>query len=158
MHPVHRRRRVILCSSTMRAYNTNNLYIKLRIMKMKAFILISLIIVSQGINAQRIDKTINSSWRFQKGDGDAAMSSLKIEDWDGFNLPHTWNAVEAFDDIRGYYRGVGWYARNLQVPKEWEDKSVYIKFENANQEVKVSLNGNLAGEHVGEYRRGARKK
>ena len=120
-------------------------------MKRKAFILILLIIASQGINAQRIDKTINSSWRFHKGDDDATISSLDIEDWDGINLPHTWNAVDAFDDTPGYYRGVGWYAKNLQVPQEWENKSVYIKFEGANQEVKVYLNGNLVGEHVGGY-------
>ncbi|MEJ7658261.1 MAG: hypothetical protein WKG07_00860 [Hymenobacter sp.] len=45
------------------------------------------------------------------------------------SLPHTWNAVDAFDDVPGYYRGPGWYRKTLYVPAGPAGRRVYLQFE-----------------------------
>ena len=101
--------------------------------------------------AQRIDMTINSGWRFQKGEIKSAPGNVNTEGWEKINLPHTWNTLDAFDDIPGYYRGVGWYSKELEAPASWEGKRVIVKFEGANQKTEVYLNGQVIGSHIGGY-------
>ncbi len=120
-------------------------------MKRAIFILILVSFCSNIIMAQRINTTINSAWKFHKGDINAAVKNLNTEEWQIVNLPHTWNVEDAFDEAPGYYRGIGWYVKELSVPPEWKGKSVVLKFEGANQKAEVFLNGNLIGSHVGGY-------
>lgn len=94
--------------------------------------------------------SINSSWRFHKGNLDPNALSATT-DWQTVNLPHTWNAADPFDDTPGYYRGIGWYTKNMIVPKEWQGKKVYLYFKGVNQEAEVLVNSHSVGSHKGGY-------
>ena len=120
-------------------------------MKKAVFIFLVFLFCSNIIMAQRINSTINSAWKFHKGDINSSVRNLNSEDWQIVNLPHTWNARDAFDETSGYYRGIGWYVKQLPVPLEWKGQRVILKFEGANQKAEVFLNGNLLGTHVGGY-------
>ena len=100
---------------------------------------------------QRINTTINSAWKFHHGDVSSPIIIDSLQNWETVNIPHTWNDRDAFDDQPGYYRGIGWYAKELIVPMEWKGKSVFIHFEGANQETDVFLNGKHLGNHKGGY-------
>ena len=99
---------------------------------------------------QRKVTTINESWRFCKGDIQAAsFSHYKDRGWKLLNLPHTWNADDA-NKMQNYYRGIGWYRKRLWEPIH-KGKRYYLYFEGANQLTAVYVNGKFAGNHVGGY-------
>jgi len=119
---------------------------------MKKTIFLLIISISADVTiAQRINMTINSGWRFQKGEINSSVENLNTEGWENIDLPHTWNTLDAFDDVPGYYQGVGWYVKELRIPTEWESKRVIVKFEGANQRTVVYLNGKEIGSHAGGY-------
>lgn len=118
------------------------------IFSVKPLFFIGLLFFVLKIDAQRIKQSINTSWQFHKGD------NLHENDpgyWQTVNLPHTWNAEDVMDDEPGYYRGVGWYQKEIYIPREWGGKSVYIYFEGAGQVAEVFVNGKRVGEHIGAY-------
>ncbi|MGF1923504.1 MAG: glycoside hydrolase family 2 protein, partial [Bacteroidia bacterium] len=85
---------------------------------------------------------INQVWSFAKESD---------QNWQKVNLPHTWNAFDVMDDEPGYYRGIGKYKKRLVLKPEWKTKQLYLKFEAANQETEVYLNGVKIGGHKGGY-------
>ena len=112
---------------------------------LKANITLRILFISISIFAQRNIQTINSTWQFHKGD---------IEDnsiWEPVNIPHTWNALDMLDDEPGYYRGVSWYKKVLNMPSSMLQKKVYIYFEGANQDAVVYINEKEVGSHYGGY-------
>ncbi|TGV02171.1 glycoside hydrolase family 2 TIM barrel-domain containing protein [Flavivirga rizhaonensis] len=94
------------------------------------------------IKAQTI--TINSGWQFILGE----RTSNNLET---INIPHTWNKEDAFDEVKGYYRGVGWYKKQLYFSKSKENLIHYLYFKGVNQEADVYVNGNHVGNHKGGY-------
>ncbi|XOV91056.1 MAG: glycoside hydrolase family 2 TIM barrel-domain containing protein [Bacteroidota bacterium] len=120
-------------------------------MKTYIKVLVVILLASNCVLAQRINSTINSAWKFQKGDINSAVDEINAQEWETINLPHTWNSEDAFDEEDGYYRGIGWYVKQLAVPAEWEGKTVFIKFEGANQTSELFLNGKPIGNHIGGY-------
>ncbi|MDF7814784.1 glycoside hydrolase family 2 TIM barrel-domain containing protein [Hymenobacter sp. YC55] len=105
-----------------------------------------LLLLAVPASAQRLVQSISSDWLFRKGE--ATTSS---DGWEKVSLPHTWNATDVLDDEPGYYRGVGSYKKTLTVPADWQRRRVFLRFEGANQEAEVYVNGQLAGRHVGGY-------
>jgi len=87
--------------------------------------------------------SLNDQWAFSKD---------KVS-WENVKLPHTWNARDVMDDEPGYYRGVGWYKRKLNLGAVAKNKQVFLRFSGANQETEVYVNGKLAGSHPGGYTR-----
>ncbi len=112
------------------------------------FVLIKLFFFSLEIKAQNTSNnyTINENWRFFKGDTISSSKDSKL-----ISFPHTWNNEDAVDDTPGFYRGIGWYCRNLFIGDEGKNKRVYIHFEGANQEVELFINGKRVGSHIGGY-------
>jgi len=102
----------------------------------------------------RIVTSINESWKFSKGDFPNA-SAITFDDskWENVCIPHTWNKEDAIDDIPGYYRGVAWYRRSLNISKDKESKEIYIRFDGVNQETELFVNGKSVGKHDGGYTR-----
>ena len=92
--------------------------------------------------APRYERSINDGWTFHK-DGEASSQVV--------SLPHTWNAEDAVDDEPGYFRGIGWYERTVRIGDDLSGKRVFIRFEGANQEVDLYVNGEHAGNHKGGY-------
>jgi len=100
--------------------------------------------------SQRTVQGINTGWKFHKG-ADAPTDPLAKAYWEDVSLPHTWNAEDVMDDEPGYYRGVGWYEKELFIPAGWREKQVYIHFEGASQTADVFVNDKPAGRHIGGY-------
>ena len=109
----------------------------------RAVLLAILVLNLMGGRAQRMERTINAGWTF--------TLDKNPEKEEVVNLPHTWNAEDAFEDGTNYYRGKGMYKRVLFAPEEWGAKRVFIRFEGANQITRMWLNGHPVGEHFGGY-------
>ncbi len=122
-----------------------------RMIKFLCFV--SLVIVANVALAEgRMKLSINSGWRFHRGDIAELEKINEPEiDWELVNLPHSWNAADAFDDVDGYYQGIGWYHKNLRLSEAYLGKRIYLFFEGANQVAEVFVNGKAAGKHIGGY-------
>lgn len=100
----------------------------------------------------RIRYTINEQWRYAAGPVEnAATRDFDDHAWSRINLPHTWNAQDAFDEAPGYRRGSGWYRKRLALDPALRGKRLFLYFEGANQVADVFVNGRHAGQHVGGY-------
>ena len=94
---------------------------------------------------------INDSWKFIKEDIPAA-GNLEFNDslWQKVNLPHTWNSIDAYTS-RQYYRGIGWYRKELNLTKKYADKKLFISFEGVFLKADIFINGKYVGQHKGGY-------
>jgi beta-galactosidase len=99
---------------------------------------------------QRVIVPLNDNWQFAK-DSAGNNTAGKITGWQIVNLPHTWNVADVMDDVPGYYRGVGWYKKTIDIPSQLKSKQFFIYFEGANQQTEVFVNGKTAGSHTGGY-------
>ena len=109
-------------------------------------ILISAIAEAQVNSREKI--SINQNWQFSKDEKAKGYEQLK---YNVVNIPHTWNAFDVLDDEPGYYRGVGYYKKKLNLNSNWKGKKIYLDFGAANQETTVYLNGKKIGNHIGGY-------
>ena len=94
---------------------------------------------------------INEHWRFLRADIPAAsQEGFDDSQWAVVTLPHTWNGVdgEAGGD---YYRGAGWYRRDLQLPASSVPRRHYLQFDGAALIAEVWVNGHAVGRHAGGY-------
>jgi len=94
---------------------------------------------------------LNDNWQYLEDNcptiGDAKKSKGQ---WQTINLPHTWNAFDATDMQPGYRRDIGWYKKQIDIPKI-KNKVLYLSFEGVNLSCEVYVNGKLAGLHIGGY-------
>ncbi len=65
---------------------------------------------------------INNNWKFHQGDlkfdkNHSTLDTSLLEDleWETINIPHTWNNLDAIDETPGYYRGIGWYKKVIDL-------------------------------------------
>jgi beta-galactosidase len=110
---------------------------------MRNFLLIIFMLVSPALFAREIIP-LNRSWRFTPGYEVNKNVSVEV------NIPHTWN-LDALSGKPDYYRGLGNYEKTLEIPAEWQGKSVYIRFKGVNSVANLFVNGRHAGEHRGGY-------
>ena len=104
--------------------------------------------------AQRTQVSVNDGWRFWNDDAPGADApAFDDANWERVDLPHTWNAEDAFDDVPGYRRGIGWYRRTLHLGAETGSpgRRRFLHVEGANQVAEVWVNGRPVGGHVGGY-------
>jgi beta-galactosidase len=105
----------------------------------------------------REDTRLDSDWRFQQGDvitlSGQAMSPADVNwidsNWQTVSIPHNWGWEQA-QVGKDYYRGPGWYRRELAVTPE-TGKRYFLRFEAASLVADVYLNGKLLGEHRGGF-------
>ena len=83
-------------------------------------------------------KTELRRWTFATGSDPACLEKGRE-----VTLPHTWNIEEGLEE----YRGSGWYAYELDVPREWTDRRVRLHFGAAFHRAVVYVNGREAGRH-----------
>lgn len=95
--------------------------------------------------------TINSYWKFKKGDIGVSSPEFGSESWEIVSIPHTWNDKDVMDEADGFYRGIGWYSKTFNLSEKHDGKKVFIKFEGANQIAEVYVNGSKVGKHIGGY-------
>ena len=98
----------------------------------------------------RTIKNINNNWKFIQENLSLEQVSEKNIQWKELDLPHTWNA---YDGANGndYYRGVGWYVRELAIPVDEAMNHLFIEFQGANSVTDVYVNDQWMGQHKGGY-------
>lgn len=113
--------------------------------------LIGLLINTLSCYAQTEKESINESWKQFTGDvAGAEKVDFNDKSWKTVNLPHTWNAVDAYTEKK-HYKGIGWYHKNLILTQKHIGKKLFIHFEGAFLKASVYINGKIVGEHKGGY-------
>ncbi len=106
----------------------------------------------------RQDTRLDAGWRFMRGDS-AGMTGQAMSpadekwndsDWEEISIPHCWGWEEA-QQGKNYYRGPGWYRRQLNVGPPARGRRYFIRFEAAGSVAEVYLNGKLLGQHRGAF-------
>ena len=105
-------------------------------------VLLSCLVCGPLTAAPGYERSLNDVWTFHK-EGSAVTETV--------SFPHTWNADDSVDDEPGYFRGIGWYEKTVQINDELSGRKVFVRFEGANQEVDLYVNGTHAGNHKGGY-------
>jgi beta-galactosidase len=107
------------------------------------------------VNPGRIVESIDKSWTFYKNAQGVGMdfSSINFNDggWEKINLPHTWNAVDGIGADRNYYRGDGWYRKQLNIPATYDGKKLFLQIKAASKESEVFVNGHSIHTNIGGY-------
>ena len=73
---------------------------------------------------------LDSDWKFQLGDvSNAEQPDFNDGNWQTISIPHNWGWEEA-QQGKDFYRGPGWYRRELSVTPE-TGKRYFLRFEAA---------------------------
>lgn len=99
------------------------------------------------LNAERVSTELATGWKFVRQQADSAAAT---GEWETVSIPHTWNALST-EQGKDYYRGEGWYARQLEIPKEWMGKRVFLRFEAASIAATPYINGKALDTHNGAF-------
>ena len=106
----------------------------------------------------RENTLLDSNWRFMQGNpaslGGQAMSpadpNWNDSNWQSVSIPHNWGWEQA-QVGKDYYRGPGWYRRDLNIGAPEQGKRYFLRFEAASLVADVYLNGEKLGEHRGGF-------
>lgn len=97
---------------------------------------------------------LNSDWSFFRGDPSGAQNpSFNDSSWTSIDLPHTYNAIDGQNGGDDYYRGAGWYRKQITAPSGWSSQQVFLQFDGASLKTDVFLDGALVGSHLGGFER-----
>jgi len=100
----------------------------------------------------RTKLSLNSNWEFHKGSlKQAGLTAEPDQSWETVNIPHTWNTDDIIDEKTGYYRGEGWYKKELFISNRYKNDRLYVHFEAVGQKAEVYVNGQQVGSHKGAY-------
>ncbi|MCC8034756.1 MAG: glycoside hydrolase family 2 protein, partial [Rikenellaceae bacterium] len=107
-------------------------------------IISAILITATGALEARETYNFNSGWKFYGGNNPTSEESVRV------NLPHTWNR-DAIAGMRDYFRGMGYYIKEANIPGDWRGKRVFIKFYGSDSVTDVYVNGRHAAQHSGGY-------
>ena len=92
---------------------------------------------------------INRKWAFSK---QATEVPAAIDPkWDFVSLPHSWNALDGQDGGNDFYRGVGWYAKEIEKGDLPTADRYYLEIRGANSSADVYVGGEKLAHHDGGY-------
>lgn len=117
--------------------------------------LLLMLVTNVAIQAQekfpRVIKTINSDWFFIQKDSATTKKGMDANDgWQSISIPHNWGYEEAQKGNNNFYKGIGWYAKEITInPKK--GKRYFLKFEAASSVANVYINDKYLGEHRGSF-------
>lgn len=116
------------------------------------FLFITFMVFQTTINAQTIRQNININreWKFKLGDYSGA-EAVTFDDskWDNIGIPHSFSMP--YYQSAKFYKGYGWYRKNISIPEEWLGKRVSLDFEGAYRTAEIYVNGKLVGKHNSGY-------
>ena len=92
---------------------------------------------------------LNAKWSFSKT-AEAIPGSLPA-DWEGVDLPHSWNSVDGQDGGNDYFRGTCYYAKTLNKAELPVAKVYYLEIQGANSSADVYVDGKHLCHHDGGY-------
>lgn len=85
------------------------------------------------LEKKRLDR-----WSFWLGgDGKRPETAREV------TVPHTWNVEDGTEE----YWGLGWYETEVEIPKEWKEKRVFLYFGAVYHEAEIWVNEARAGGH-----------
>lgn len=87
---------------------------------------------------------INDGWRFYYA------NDLDNDNAHHITLPHTWNTNDSGYEAE-YKRTTANYLRTTWIPKEWQDRRIFLRFGGVQSVANVFVNGKHVGEHRGGY-------
>ena len=91
---------------------------------------------------------INKGWLFNKT---TDIPTALPTDWEGVDLPHTWNATDGQDGGNDYFRGTGVYVKTIKKSDLPECDRYYLDIAGANSSADVYVNGEKLAHHDGGY-------
>ncbi|BFM18120.1 hypothetical protein R50073_43030 [Maricurvus nonylphenolicus] len=106
------------------------------------------------LSVGRAEVSLNEKWEFYKGSlslEEVSFLTASDKEWEPINLPHTWNAEDGYDGGNNYFRGDGWYRKQIKVSDSLAGKRFYLHFDAANLITDVYVDGQHVGEHRGGY-------
>ena len=123
--------------------------------------LLCLFFFAQAIYSGTIQKIrLTEDWEFVRSDvssladvlGTSNASNLSSNPvWEKIALPHCFNAFDAVDPDKPYYKGVGWYRKLLAVNNPYTEGRTLLNFEGAGQKTRVYIGTELVAEHTCGY-------
>ncbi len=92
---------------------------------------------------------LNQKWAFSK---EATAVPTEVSNkWNFVNLPHTWNNIDGQDGGGDYYRGTGYYAKNVSKMDLPTADRYFLEIRGANSSADVYVNGKHLAHHDGGY-------
>lgn len=106
------------------------------------------------VNGQ-VKYTINESWHFIKDNSIQNINqfNLQKDETEIIDIPHTWNVEDVMDEEEGFYRGAGWYTKELRIPTSYAEKEIFILFEGVATAATVYINNKPVKTHIGGFTR-----
>ncbi|MBO5421001.1 MAG: glycoside hydrolase family 2 protein [Clostridia bacterium] len=92
---------------------------------------------------------INQSWAFSLEA--KSVPSEYPSDWKILDLPYTWNGEDGQDGGNDYYRGKGYFAKELLASDFDANDEHYLQFDGVNSSAEIYFNGKKIAEHHGGY-------
>ena len=125
---------------------------------MRKFLLIIVVLILNLLNLQAegtLKYTVNNSWRFIKDNSitDVNQFLAQLDKAEIVDIPHTWNDKDVVDEEEGFYRGAGWYTKEIRIPTACSEKQVFLFFEGVATKADVYINKQLVREHIGGFTR-----
>ena len=118
---------------------------------MRKFSIFIFVLILSGNLLARESTLLNSDWRFKSGEvTNAAQPGFSDGDWQAVSIPHNWGWEEA-QQGKDFYRGPGWYRRDLNLGAPQSGKRYFLRFEAASLVADVYLNGERLGQHRGAF-------
>jgi beta-galactosidase len=107
----------------------------------------------------RVTISLDSDWRFLKGDaGGAEAPSLDDTKWRMLSVPHDWSIEGPFDaknatgGAGGFLpAGIGWYRKHFVLPVEYARRRVFVEFDGVMANSDVWINGAHLGKRPYGY-------
>lgn len=104
-------------------------------------------------------------WKFRLDPGNVGLDEnwrkypwTEFADWYDFRTDRSWEKQFEFDEPHNLsdetaevvfsYDGIAWYAIRQNVPPDWRDREVYLRFGAVDESCWIYVNGELAGQHV----------
>jgi beta-galactosidase len=97
---------------------------------------------------------LDTGWQFRQGPLDGVWEVWRPEEndeWQPASLPHCFNASDACDPDRPYFRGQGWYRMRLALHNPFSSGRTVLHFQGAGQTSTLWVGSTLIGTHKGGY-------
>ena len=91
----------------------------------------------------------NTKWGFSKEALEAPTTMP--ERWNWVNIPHTWNNIDGQDGGNDLYRGIAFYAKELEKMDLPKADRYFLEIQGANSSAILYINGKKLANHDGGY-------
>ncbi|HKO19211.1 MAG TPA: hypothetical protein VJU82_10030, partial [Acidobacteriaceae bacterium] len=99
-------------------------------------------------------RRLDTGWQFRTGPTDGIWETWRSEEndlWADVSLPHCFNAYDACDPDKPYFRGQGWYRSRIAIENPFAGGRTLLNFQGAGQTTSVWIGSQCVGTHIGGY-------